>query len=77
MKIGLIGAGEMGTGIGGWLVAHGADVRTTLAGRSAASAERVRRAGISVVDDLAAVARCPIVLSIVPPTRHSAWPKVL
>jgi L-threonate 2-dehydrogenase len=70
--IGLIGAGEMGSGIGGWLVSHGADVRTTLAGRSAASAERVRRAGIGAVDDLAAVARCPLILSIVPPDRALA-----
>lgn len=67
--IGLIGAGEMGSGIGGWLVSHGADVRTTLAGRSAASAERVRRARIAVVDDLAAVARAAVILSIVPPDR--------
>ena len=68
-RVGLIGAGEMGSGIGGWLAAHGADVRTTLAGRSAASAERVQRAGIGIVEDLAAVARCPLVLSIVPPDQ--------
>ncbi len=69
-RVGLIGAGEMGSGIGGWLAAHGADVRTTLAGRSAASAERVHRAGIGTVEDLAAVARtCPLVLSIVPPDK--------
>ena len=72
-RIGLIGAGEMGSAVGGRLAARGADVRTTLAGRSAASAERVRRAGITTVDDLAAVARsCPIVLSIVPPDRAVA-----
>jgi 3-hydroxyisobutyrate dehydrogenase-like beta-hydroxyacid dehydrogenase len=70
LRVGLIGAGEMGSGVGGWLVAHGADVRTTLAGRSPASAERVRRAGIGTVDDLAAIARdCTVVLSIVPPDR--------
>jgi L-threonate 2-dehydrogenase len=70
LRIGLIGAGEMGSGIGGRLVARGADVRTTLAGRSAASAERIRRAGIGTLDDLAAVARtCSIVLSIVPPDQ--------
>ena len=69
LSIGLIGAGEMGSGVGGWLVAHGADVRTTLAGRTPASAERVKRAGITVVDDLAAVARCGLVLSIVPPDK--------
>jgi putative dehydrogenase len=68
--VGLIGAGEMGSGVGGWLAAHGVDVRTTLAGRSAASAERVHRAGIGTVDDLAAIARtCALVLSIVPPDK--------
>jgi 3-hydroxyisobutyrate dehydrogenase-like beta-hydroxyacid dehydrogenase len=73
MRIGVIGTGEMGTGVGGHLVAHGVDARTTVAGRSAASAERVSRAGIAVVDDLAALARtCPIVLSIVPPDRAIA-----
>ena len=70
LRIGLIGAGEMGSGVGGWLAAHGVDVRTTLYGRSAASAERIGRAGIGVVDDLAAVARsCALVLSIVPPDQ--------
>lgn len=70
LRIGLIGAGEMGSGIGGWLVAHGVDVRTTLEGRSAASAERIARAGIGVEDDLAALARsCAMVLSIVPPDQ--------
>jgi 3-hydroxyisobutyrate dehydrogenase-like beta-hydroxyacid dehydrogenase len=70
LRVGLIGAGEMGSGVGGWLAAHGVDVRTTLAGRSAASAERIGRAGIGVVDDLAAVARsCSLVLSIVPPDQ--------
>ncbi len=69
-RVGLIGTGEMGSGVGGWLAAHGVDVRTTLAGRSAASAERVARAGIGVVDDVAAIARsCTLVLSIVPPDQ--------
>jgi 3-hydroxyisobutyrate dehydrogenase-like beta-hydroxyacid dehydrogenase len=68
--IGLIGTGEMGSGVGAHLVAHGAVVYTSLQGRSAASAERVARAGITVVDDLATIAReCPVVLSIVPPDR--------
>jgi putative dehydrogenase len=73
LRIGLIGTGEMGSGIGGLLVAHGLEVRTSLHGRSAASGERVRRAGVTVVDGLAAIARsCPIVLSIVPPDRAIA-----
>lgn len=70
LRVGLIGAGEMGSGVGGWLAAHGVDMRTTLTGRSAASAERIARAGIGVVDDLAAIARsCTMVLSIVPPDQ--------
>jgi 3-hydroxyisobutyrate dehydrogenase-like beta-hydroxyacid dehydrogenase len=73
LRVGVIGTGEMGAGVGGHLLAHGADVLTTLAGRGAASAERVRRAGITVVDDLTPLARtCAIVLSIVPPDRAVA-----
>ena len=69
-RIGLIGAGEMGSGIGGRLASRGVEVRTTLAGRSAASAARVERAGIGTVADLAAIARtCELVLSIVPPDQ--------
>jgi 3-hydroxyisobutyrate dehydrogenase-like beta-hydroxyacid dehydrogenase len=72
-RIGVIGTGEMGSGVGGALVRHGAEVWTSLAGRSAASAERVCAAGITPVDDLAAIARgCPVVLSIVPPDRGLA-----
>jgi putative dehydrogenase len=70
IRIGVIGTGEMGSGVGGHLVVHGAEVYTTLAGRSAASAERVNRAGIAVVENLAELARsCPLVLSILPPDR--------
>ncbi len=70
LRIGLIGAGEMGSGVGRLLAAHGADVRTTLRGRSAASIERIGRAGIAVVDDLTAIAgNCTLVLSIVPPDQ--------
>jgi putative dehydrogenase len=66
--IGLIGTGEMGSAIGGLLVAGGAHVVTSLQGRSAASAERIRAAGVMPVDDLATVAHgSSIVLSIVPP----------
>jgi 3-hydroxyisobutyrate dehydrogenase-like beta-hydroxyacid dehydrogenase len=70
LRIGLIGTGEMGSGIGGHLVRGGAEVLTSLRGRSPASAERVYGAGITVVDDLEDVARaCSIVLSILPPDR--------
>jgi L-threonate 2-dehydrogenase len=70
LRIGLIGTGEMGSGIGGLLVAHGVEVCTSLHGRSPASAERILRAGVTVVDGLGVIARtCPIVLSILPPDR--------
>jgi 3-hydroxyisobutyrate dehydrogenase-like beta-hydroxyacid dehydrogenase len=64
----VIAPGEMGAAVGRRLRERGATVRTSLAGRSAASAERVRRAGIEAVhDDAALVAGAGIVLSIVPP----------
>lgn len=68
--IAVIAMGEMGSGIAGRLAAHGATVLTSLAGRSAASAERARAAGVEAVDDDALVARAQLLLSIVPP--HSA-----
>ena len=68
--IGIIGTGEMGSGVGGLLVRNGAPVVTSLQGRSAASAARIAQAGVGVADGLADVARtCRIVLSIVPPDR--------
>jgi 3-hydroxyisobutyrate dehydrogenase-like beta-hydroxyacid dehydrogenase len=70
MRVGIIGTGEMGSGIGGWLAVHGAAVYTNLEGRSAASVERVRRAGIAAVESMNALAStCAIVLSIVPPDQ--------
>jgi 3-hydroxyisobutyrate dehydrogenase-like beta-hydroxyacid dehydrogenase len=70
LRIGVIGTGEMGAGVGGALVAGGVEVWTTLAGRSAASTERVKRAGITIVEGMAPLAReCSIVLSILPPDR--------
>jgi putative dehydrogenase len=69
VNVGLIGTGEMGAGIGGLLVAGGATVRTSLAGRSAASAERIRVAGVLAVDAAEVAATSEIVLSIVPPDR--------
>ncbi|HEY0524881.1 MAG TPA: DUF1932 domain-containing protein [Stellaceae bacterium] len=66
--VAVIAPGEMGAAVGRRLRERGASVRTSLAGRSAASAERVRRAGIEPVgDDADLVAGAGIVLSIVPP----------
>jgi 3-hydroxyisobutyrate dehydrogenase-like beta-hydroxyacid dehydrogenase len=70
MRIGIIGTGEMGSGIGGMLAANGGDVTTTLAGRSAASAARINATTMKVAPDLATLARSTdIVLSIVPPDQ--------
>jgi putative dehydrogenase len=64
----VIAPGEMGAGIGARLATRGASVRTSLAGRGAASAERARRAGMAPVeDDAALLDGADIVLSIVPP----------
>lgn len=68
-RIGLIGTGEMGSGIGGRLVKNGATVVTSLEGRSAASGERIKRAGIAVGTAAEIATTCAIVLSIVPPDR--------
>ena len=68
LRIGLIGTGEMGSAVGARLRSNGVDVVTSLAGRSAASAERIARAGVAVADDDDAVVRgSTFVLSIVPP----------
>jgi 3-hydroxyisobutyrate dehydrogenase-like beta-hydroxyacid dehydrogenase len=66
--IAIIGAGEMGAAVGRRLREAGARVVISLAGRSAASAERVRRAGLEVVHDDHRLANgVDYFLSIVPP----------
>ena len=71
--IAVIGAGEMGAAVGHRMLSKGARVLTTLKGRSAASAERVRLAGIEVVDDDDAIAlEAGFLLSIVPPGQAIA-----
>jgi 3-hydroxyisobutyrate dehydrogenase-like beta-hydroxyacid dehydrogenase len=68
MRIAVIGTGEMGSAVGARLHERGATVVTSLRGRSAASAERVGRAGIEVCDDpWALLDGAAFVLSIVPP----------
>ncbi|MBN9561064.1 MAG: NAD(P)-dependent oxidoreductase [Alphaproteobacteria bacterium] len=64
--IAVISPGNMGAGIGGRLAEQGAEVRTWLSGRSAASAERARRAGMNPSDERG-IAAARFVLSIVPP----------
>ena len=64
--VAILAPGSMGSAVGARLVAHGVTVTTPLAGRSAASAERARAAGMTPVDD-AKIATADFVLSIVPP----------
>jgi L-threonate 2-dehydrogenase len=64
----VIGAGEMGAAVARRLREGGARVATSLRGRSASSAERVRRAGVEAIDDDNLLVRdADFVLSIVPP----------
>jgi putative dehydrogenase len=73
MTIALIGAGEMGAAVGRRLRECGARVLTSVAGRSASSAARVRDAQLDVAaDDDALVRDAGVVLSIVPPGVASA-----
>src|SRR5260370_35614318 len=66
----VIAAGEMGAAVGGRLRERGADVRTSLVGRSATTAERARRHGLIALDDDARLVEgAAFVLSIVPPAE--------
>jgi putative dehydrogenase len=68
VTIAVVAMGEMGSGVAGRLVDRGARVLTSLAGRSAASAERARSVGVETVDDAALIRESDIFLSIVPPS---------
>jgi len=68
VTVAIVGAGEMGAAVGGRLREAGARVLTSLAGRSAQSAARVRSFGLEVAnDDDLLVRDASFVLSIVPP----------
>src|SRR5690242_4199561 len=64
--VAIVAAGAMGSGVAKRLREHGATVLTSLAGRSAASAERAKAAGMQAVDD-ARLMDADLFLSIVPP----------
>jgi L-threonate 2-dehydrogenase len=64
--VAIIAPGTMGSAVGERLVAHGLQVRTVLDGRSAASADRARAAGMVPVA-IEQAAEVDFVLSIVPP----------
>ena len=66
--IGLVGAGHMGSGLGWALREGGHDVVTSLAGRSARTADLARAAGLRIVAGPADVlAEADIVLVVTPP----------
>ena len=66
----VIAAGEMGAAVGGRLRERGAEVRTSLAGRSTKTAERAGRHGLVAVEDEARLVQdAAFVLSIVPPAE--------
>jgi 3-hydroxyisobutyrate dehydrogenase-like beta-hydroxyacid dehydrogenase len=66
--VAVVAQGTMGAGVGRRLHENGAEVRTLLSGRSAASAERAREAGmIAVADEQALVEGADFFLSILPP----------
>jgi 3-hydroxyisobutyrate dehydrogenase-like beta-hydroxyacid dehydrogenase len=66
--IAIIAQGMMGAGVGRRLHENGAKVRTLLSGRSAASAERARAAGMeAAADQRALLTGADFLLSILPP----------
>jgi 3-hydroxyisobutyrate dehydrogenase-like beta-hydroxyacid dehydrogenase len=64
--VAIIAPGSMGSAVGRTLAEHGVEVRTSLAGRSAASAKRAKDAGMVAASDEEIVA-ADFLLSIVPP----------
>lgn len=68
ITVAVIAQGMMGGGIGKRLDESGATVRTLLSGRSAASAERARAAGMqAVADETELLSGADVFLSILPP----------
>ncbi len=76
LTVAIIAQGEMGAGIGQRLAERGATVLTSLAGRSAASAQRAAAATmVAVTDDARLVAEADFFLSVVPPRDAVALAK--
>src|SRR5438270_9299677 len=68
ITIAVVAQGSMGAGVGKRLHESGAEVRTLLSGRSAASAERARTAGMKpAADEKALLQGADFFLSILPP----------
>jgi len=74
--IAVIAAGAMGSSVGARLHQRGADVITSLPGRSRASIERAEKAGMRNLPDTE-VAKADFILSIVPPSEALALAKRL
>ncbi len=68
VRIGVVAPGGMGAAIAARLCGAGADVLTSLEGRSAASRERATAAGMRDVGD-AGLAEAAVILSVVPPDQ--------
>jgi L-threonate 2-dehydrogenase len=64
--VSIIAPGNMGAGLAARLAEHGARVLTLTRGRSAATLERARAAGMQPADE-AAICASEIILSVVPP----------
>ncbi len=74
--VAIVAPGNMGSGVGRRLTEHKVKVLTSLAGRSEASAQRARAAGMIAVDD-AQLMESDFLLSIVPPGDALALAKRL
>src|SRR6516165_3617512 len=72
MRVAVVAPGSMGAAVGRRLRERGAEVLTTLEGRSAASCERAAAAGMVAVPD-ERLAEADFVLSIVPPAAALAF----
>lgn len=66
--IAVVAMGQMGSAIARRLVERGARVVTSVAGRTAASADRAKAAGAEIVDDASLVENAELFLSVVPPS---------
>jgi 3-hydroxyisobutyrate dehydrogenase-like beta-hydroxyacid dehydrogenase len=76
LTVAIIAAGNMGAGVGRRLTENGVTVLTSLAGRSGASQQRAREAGMRAVAD-AQLMQADFLLSIVPPGEALALAKRL
>ena len=73
ITVAVVAQGSMGAGVGRRLHEKGAAVRTLLSGRSAASAERARAAGMQpAADEKALLQGADFFLSILPPDQAEA-----